>query len=103
MAEVELPSQATAVFLPAWIGEEVTGDSRYYNANLVGHPFKEWGQALNRRARRVGGGSITWARSRERGRGGLGRNVRDRRSRAMAVRMGYGSGRGIGPWTLTPS
>ena len=42
VAEVELPSEATAVFLPAWIGEEVTGDARYYNASLVSHPYRDW-------------------------------------------------------------
>jgi adenylate cyclase len=45
VAEVELPSEATAVPLPDWIGEEVTGDVRYYNASLVSHPYKEWGRA----------------------------------------------------------
>jgi CYTH domain-containing protein len=45
VAEVELPSEATAVALPDWIGEEVTGDVRYYNASLVSHPYKEWDRA----------------------------------------------------------
>lgn len=45
VAEVELPSEATAVALPDWVGDEVTGDARYYNANLVGHPYKGWGEA----------------------------------------------------------
>jgi adenylate cyclase len=27
---------------PSWIGDEVTGDSRYFNANLIAHPFSEW-------------------------------------------------------------
>ena len=42
VAEVELPSEGMAVILPNWIGEEVTGDARYYNANLVSHPYREW-------------------------------------------------------------
>ena len=42
MAEVEVPSEATAVVLPGWAGEEVTGDPRYYNASLVDHPYREW-------------------------------------------------------------
>jgi len=42
VAEVELPSEATAVALPDWIGEEVTGDTRYYNASLVSRPYREW-------------------------------------------------------------
>jgi adenylate cyclase len=44
MAEVELPSTDTHVEIPGWIGEEVTGDARYYNANLVARPFTRWGQ-----------------------------------------------------------
>lgn len=43
VAEVELPSEATAVALPDWIGEEVTGDPRYYNASLVSRPYRDWG------------------------------------------------------------
>ncbi len=42
IAEVELPSEGAALILPDWIGEEVTGDPRYYNASLVTHPFSEW-------------------------------------------------------------
>ena len=45
VAEVELPSETTAVIAPDWIGEEVTGDGRYYNVNLVSHPYKEWDKA----------------------------------------------------------
>jgi len=42
VAEVELPSEETVVDLPPWIGDEVTGDPRYYNANLIAHPYREW-------------------------------------------------------------
>jgi len=28
--------------LPSWIGEEVSNDDRYSNANLVEHPYSEW-------------------------------------------------------------
>ncbi len=42
VAEVELPSEDTVVDLPPWIGEEVTGDPRYFNANLIALPFQEW-------------------------------------------------------------
>ena len=42
VAEVELPSEGAALILPDWIGEEVTGDPRYYNASLVMHPFRDW-------------------------------------------------------------
>lgn len=35
MAEIELPSEDTPFVRPDFIGEEVTHDSRYYNANMV--------------------------------------------------------------------
>ena len=44
MAEVELESETEAVILPEWIGEEVTGDPRYYNATLIQNPFQLWGK-----------------------------------------------------------
>jgi len=25
-----------------WVGEEVTGDLRYYNANLITNPYSRW-------------------------------------------------------------
>ena len=42
VAEVEIPSQVTAVVLPPWVGDEVTDDPRYFNANLVAHPYRDW-------------------------------------------------------------
>ena len=42
VAEVELSHEDQELRLPNWIGEEVTGDPRYYNANLVAHPYKAW-------------------------------------------------------------
>jgi len=42
MAEIELKSDDQQFPKPEWIGEEVTGDARYYNANLVKNPFKSW-------------------------------------------------------------
>lgn len=42
MAEIELPSEDQSFDKPAWIGEEVTEDPRYYNANLIKHPFTQW-------------------------------------------------------------
>jgi adenylate cyclase len=41
-AEVELTDENQAVSLPEWIGAEVTGDPRYFNSNLVAHPFSKW-------------------------------------------------------------
>ena len=34
LAEVELEDENVELNLPEWIGEEVTGDARYYNASL---------------------------------------------------------------------
>ena len=42
VAEVELASEDQEFRRPDWIGEEVTDDPRYYNANLVAHPYKAW-------------------------------------------------------------
>ncbi len=42
VAEVELSHEDQELRLPNWIGEEVTGDPRYYNANLVAHPYTTW-------------------------------------------------------------
>ena len=42
VAEVELTSEDQAFDRPAWLGDEVTGDPRYYNANLIKKPFTRW-------------------------------------------------------------
>jgi adenylate cyclase len=42
MAEIELQSEEEAFEKPAWLGEEVTNDKRYYNAYLSRNPFKKW-------------------------------------------------------------
>lgn len=42
VAEVELANESEEPALPDWVGREVTGDARYYNANLARHPFSEW-------------------------------------------------------------
>ena len=42
MAEVELRTVDDKVVFPDFIGREVTGDGRYYNSNLLVHPFSEW-------------------------------------------------------------
>lgn len=42
VAEVELDHENQVIDLPAWIGMEVTEDTRYYNACLVNNPFKNW-------------------------------------------------------------
>jgi CYTH domain-containing protein len=42
MAEVELASEDEPYEKPDFIGQEVTGDRRYYNSHLREHPFSEW-------------------------------------------------------------
>jgi adenylate cyclase len=42
VAEIELESEDQAFVKPDWVGEEVTGDPRYYNANLVSRPYTTW-------------------------------------------------------------
>lgn len=42
IAEVELGSEGEAVCLPDWISQEVTGEARYYNSNLLHSPYKTW-------------------------------------------------------------
>ena len=42
LAEVELKSEDQAFDRPAWLGDEVTGDTRYYNAKLIKKPFRRW-------------------------------------------------------------
>jgi len=42
IAEVELEEESQAIVLPDWVGEEVTDDPRYYNANLIANPYTTW-------------------------------------------------------------
>ena len=42
MAEIELQNEDEAIKKPNWLGTEVTGDKRYYNAYLSLHPYKNW-------------------------------------------------------------
>ena len=42
VAEVELTAEDQKIALPDWIGEEVTGDPRYFNSNLIKHPYSKW-------------------------------------------------------------
>ncbi len=44
VAEVELESEGQAFDKPEWVGEEVTGDPRYFNSNLVSRPYTTWEQ-----------------------------------------------------------
>lgn len=42
VAEVELDSPDEQFTSPDWLGDEVTDDPRYFNANLIAHPYSEW-------------------------------------------------------------
>ena len=42
VAEIELSQIGELFVKPAWIGEEVTADLRYYNNNLTKNPYKDW-------------------------------------------------------------
>ena len=42
MAELELKSENEPFEKPDWLGQEVTGDERYYNAYLSVHPYTKW-------------------------------------------------------------
>lgn len=42
VAEVELSTLNETFAKPHWLGEDVTGDLRYYNNNLCQNPYKNW-------------------------------------------------------------
>lgn len=42
LAEVELPAADARVAVPPWAGREVSDDPRYFNVNLVSHPYHAW-------------------------------------------------------------
>jgi adenylate cyclase len=42
VAEIELGSEDEAFETPDWIGQEVTGDPRYYNSSLIRLPYSKW-------------------------------------------------------------
>jgi adenylate cyclase len=42
VAEVELHAPDQRLECPDWVGEEVTEDARYFNANLQRHPYCKW-------------------------------------------------------------
>lgn len=47
MAEIELKSADEPYEKPDFIGDEVTGDRRYYNSHLRKNPYKLWGSPTN--------------------------------------------------------
>ena len=42
IAEIELSSEDETFEKPEWLGEEVTGDVKYYNSQLMKNPYKNW-------------------------------------------------------------
>lgn len=42
LAEIELTGEDEAFELPAWVGDEVTGDKLYYNSMLSQYPYANW-------------------------------------------------------------
>lgn len=42
VAEVELSDENEAFDKPSWLGEEVTGNAKYYNSMLMKNPYKNW-------------------------------------------------------------
>jgi adenylate cyclase len=42
IAEIELTHEKEKFPVPEWLGEEVTGDPKYYNSNLIHHPYSQW-------------------------------------------------------------
>ena len=42
VAEIELASETELFEKPSWLGEEVTGDTKYYNSMLMKNPFTRW-------------------------------------------------------------
>ena len=42
VAEVELEDADSEIELPAWAGEDVTSDPRYFYSNLVARPYSTW-------------------------------------------------------------
>jgi len=42
VAEIELADENESFDKPVWLGEEVTGDHKYFNSMLMKNPFKNW-------------------------------------------------------------
>ena len=42
IAEIELQEENEIFIKPEWLGEEVTGDTKYYNSQLSKQPYKTW-------------------------------------------------------------
>lgn len=42
VAEAELSAVDAELDLPEWIAEDVSEDARYFNSNLIQHPYSKW-------------------------------------------------------------
>ena len=42
VAAIDLQDEHQKIELPAWCGQEVSSDPRYYNVNLGKHPYTQW-------------------------------------------------------------
>jgi adenylate cyclase len=42
LAEIELSREGEPIEIPPWIGQEVSGDPRYFNSYLSEHPYTQW-------------------------------------------------------------
>ena len=42
VAEIELDSEDQQFSRPDWVDREVTDDPKYFNSNLIEHPFSTW-------------------------------------------------------------
>ena len=42
IAEIELQSEDQQFDKPSWIGEEVSGEKKYYNSKLAVNPYSNW-------------------------------------------------------------
>lgn len=42
VAEVELQNDKEAIVIPTWASQEVTDQARFYNMNLIKHPYSQW-------------------------------------------------------------
>ena len=47
IAEVELSSEDEEFEKPDWLGEEITGDIKYFNSMLTKNPFSNWKNSEN--------------------------------------------------------
>ncbi len=42
VAEIELSNEYDSFEKPSWLGQEVTGDVKYYNSMLMKNPYTKW-------------------------------------------------------------